>query len=68
MKSLLAQEESMVPSLFSNLKRSITPLMDSTIYETIQSLMQRIEAENPKARGGGNKKRCISEVDEDDES
>ena len=67
MKSLLAQEESMVPALFSNLRRSLTPLMDTTIYETIHGVMQMIEEKNPKSRGGGNKKRTIAEVEEDDE-
>ena len=56
-KRLLAQEEVMVPALFSNLKHSLLPLMDDAIYESMSRVTDKITSNNSRfhlgtSRGG----------------
>ena len=46
MKQVLSQEESMVPSLFSNLRKALLPLMHGDTYEVIERVNNDIEAKN----------------------
>lgn len=72
MKKLMAQEETMVPNLFFNLRRALTPLMHDATYAAMNEVSQLIEkaSYNPKnrtaAKGGidGNvsSKRTSTEV------
>lgn len=51
-KALLAQEESMVPALFNNLRRALIPLMHTDTYIAMQSVAAKIESQgrNPRNR------------------
>ena len=42
-KKLLAQEESMVPALFNNMKKALVPLMHDDTYNAMQSVLQLVE-------------------------
>lgn len=55
-KRLLAQEEVMVPALFSNLKHTLLPLMDSDIYEAMGNVANRIASNNSRFHIGPNTK------------
>lgn len=52
MKKLMAQEETMVPNLFYNLKRALTPLMHDDTYAAMNAVAERIEKAglNPRNR------------------
>jgi tRNA(Ile)-lysidine synthase TilS/MesJ len=43
-KQLLAQEESMVPALFFNLKRALMPLMHDDVYEAMAKVVTSLDA------------------------
>jgi selenocysteine lyase/cysteine desulfurase/tRNA(Ile)-lysidine synthase TilS/MesJ len=58
-KQLLYQEESMVPALFSNLRKALLPLMHDDTYATMESVVAQIEGNSN--RGGGGKKRGDTE-------
>mmetsp|Transcript_354 Transcript_354/g.489 ORF Transcript_354/g.489 Transcript_354/m.489 type:complete len:154 (+) Transcript_354:28-489(+) len=49
MKKLMAQEESMVPNLFYNLKRALMPIMHDETYQAMESVTARIDAANATA-------------------
>mmetsp|Transcript_108897 Transcript_108897/g.213357 ORF Transcript_108897/g.213357 Transcript_108897/m.213357 type:complete len:1217 (+) Transcript_108897:19-3669(+) len=55
MKKLMAQEETMVPNLFFNLRRALTPLMHDATYTAMNQVTQLIEKANynPKNRSAG---------------
>ena len=55
MKKLMAQEESMVPNLFFNLKRALMPLMHDDTYAAMASVTAGVEAANfnPRNRVSG---------------
>jgi hypothetical protein len=55
MKKLMAQEETMVPNLFYNLKRALTPLMHDDTYAAMANVTALIEKANfqPKNRVSG---------------
>jgi hypothetical protein len=55
MKKLMAQEETMVPNLFYNLKRALTPLMHDDTYAAMAAVTTLIEKANfqPKNRVSG---------------
>jgi hypothetical protein len=42
-KKLLSQEETMVPALFSNLRKALMPFMDESIYSKIEIVCSMIE-------------------------
>ena len=44
MKDLLAQEEIMIPALFSSLKKALTPLLDDSTYVAMRAVMASAEA------------------------
>jgi tRNA(Ile)-lysidine synthase TilS/MesJ len=57
-KQLLSQEESMVPGLFSNMRKALLPLMHEDSYQVMDRIAQDIEAKTgkkrtPPARGKG---------------
>ena len=67
MKSLLAQEESMVPALFSNIKKSLQPLMAERVYETMNEICAQLEEnQQSKSNDGSSKRRRIENVEEED--
>lgn len=41
-KRLLAQEEAMVPGIFSNLRKACLPFMDNAVYETMKKINDEI--------------------------
>ena len=57
MKRLLSQEESMVPSLFSNFRRALLPLMHQDMYSTMARITHEIEANGRGGKGGGEGRR-----------
>ena len=46
MKKLMAQEETMVPNLFYNLKRALMPLLHDDTYAAMAAVTTAIEANN----------------------
>ena len=52
-KQLLLQEEIMNPALFHNLRKSLLPLMDESIYPVIHTIQERIST------NGNRKEKCI---------
>jgi hypothetical protein len=52
MKKLMAQEETMVPNLFYNLKRALVPLMHDDTYAAMSAVTRMIETTglNPRNR------------------
>ncbi len=42
-KKLLAQEESMVPSLFNNLRKALVPLMHDETYVAMQNVIRNVD-------------------------
>ena len=73
MKKLLSQEEAMIPSLFNNMKRALTPLMHEDIYTAMGRVISEIEASSAAKNrrhtgkgnvGKGNQKRSVDELEE----
>lgn len=54
-KKLMAQEESMVPSLFFNLKKALIPFMHEDVYITMKDIVKRIENNNNNNKGSNRK-------------
>ena len=52
-KQLLLQEEIMNPSLFYNLRKSLLPLMDESVYPVMSAIHERIAA------NGNRKEKCM---------
>lgn len=58
----MAQEEAMIPGLYFNLRRALTPLMHDDTYAAMAQVTKEIESRafdssNPKRDRGANKKR-----------
>lgn len=49
-KKLLSQEETMVPALFANLRKSLLPLMHEDTYKVMDDVVARIEASGSRAK------------------
>ena len=58
-KRLLAQEESMVPALFTNMRRALLPLMHDDIYVTMEGITRSLEEANTGKPMEDSKKRAI---------
>lgn len=52
-KQVLSQEESMVPNLFSNLRKALLPLMHDDTYKVIERVSNDIEAKNSSKKRKG---------------
>jgi tRNA(Ile)-lysidine synthase TilS/MesJ len=52
MKKLLSQEEIMIPSLFQNMRRALTPLMHGDTYKVMHKVVEDIEALNASKSNG----------------
>lgn len=72
MKKLMAQEETMVPNLFYNLKRALMPLLHDDTYVAMAAVTTAIEANNlttkSRAPGSGAAKRAAINADAEGES
>lgn len=60
-KQLLAQEESMVPALFFNLRRALLPLMDDSSYDAMAKVAERIANAGTERNDGRSRKREAQE-------
>jgi hypothetical protein len=49
-KKLLSQEETMVPALFSNLRKALLPFMDENIYSEMKTVCSKIEERSKSSR------------------
>lgn len=64
LKKLMAQEETMVPNLFYNMKRALMPLMADETYTAMDNVTRLIEAvnNNPKIRSAAGEKRSAGKA------
>jgi tRNA(Ile)-lysidine synthase TilS/MesJ len=62
-KRLLSQEEAMIPTLFSNMRKALVPLMASSTYYAMEEVVKEVEARarqsQDKGRGQGAGKKAI---------
>lgn len=49
-KKLLSQEETMVPALFANLRKSLLPLMHEDTYKVMDDVVAHIEASGSRTK------------------
>lgn len=72
MKKLMAQEETMVPNLFYNLKRALMPLLHDDTYVAMAAVTTAIEQNNAttksRAPGSGAAKRAAISADAENDN
>lgn len=70
MKRLLSQEEAMIPTLFSNMRKALVPLMASSTYVAMDGVCKEVEARARRShddgRRGGSQRRACNGLDSQD--